>query len=99
MRETILKAVAMPPRVFWAPMFPALINFSVHSALFFMLLGIGLDPLWVIWIIVLFVLCHIIIVIYSVREPHLSRMLQSQGQLPEWRNKKIYSDKGTKLAS
>ncbi len=98
MREPILKAVAMPPRVFWAPMQPALINFMVHCSLFFVLLGIGVDPIWVLGLVVIFVLVHIAIVMYAAKEPHLSNMLMAWGQTSK-PNKKIYPDKGTKLAS
>ncbi len=99
MRETILKAVAMPPRVFWAAMLPAIMNFLIHGSLFFMLLGVGLDPLWVLWMVISFVIFHILLAAYTTREPHLSKMLQSRGQLPVWFDKKVYPDKGTKLAS
>jgi len=95
MREPILKAVAMPPRVFWAPLLPAALNFAVQSGLMAMYMAAYRgNPLWFLGSVVI---VHAIIVVYASREPHLSNMIQSQG-IVTTANKKIYPDKGTKLA-
>ena len=96
MREPILKAVAMPPRVFWAPMIPAIINFSTQVPLIFIWIGLfGGNPIWAIWTILA---VHIVIVIYGAKEPHLSHMLLAWGQNGPATTKNIYHSKGNKFA-
>lgn len=87
MREPILKAVAMPPRVFWAPMLPMVANFSVQMAIMLMLQGAfpgRIIPDFFIWS---FVIVHIFLVIYSRKEPHLSKIMQSFGSVINHWNK------------
>ncbi len=96
MNEPILKAVAMPPRIFWAPMVPAALNLGIQSALIFFGIALfNLNPL----VIVLTTVfpTHIALVALGAREPHLSKMMQSQG--PFIKNyKNMYPEKGKKLA-
>ncbi len=97
MREPILKAVAMPPKVFWAPMLPAVVNFSVQMAIMMVFMG-GLpgvvNPLVFVFT---FLLGHIGIIIYGARDPHLSKMMQSYGPFMS-KTKNIYHSRGNKLA-
>ena len=52
MREEILKAVAAPPKVLWAPMVPAIINLGIQFPVMFMAIGIGnMNPLTFIFLI------------------------------------------------
>lgn len=96
MKEPILRAVAMPPRLFWAPMAPAGANLGVQlpMALFVQAFG-AMNPLW---FVVTIALVHIIIVILGVKEPHLSKMMESQGKFMI-SYKSMYSHKGRHLAS
>ncbi len=96
MREPILKAVAMPPRVFWAPMIPALVNFATQVPIIFIWIGLFQgNPIWAIWTISI---VHIFIVIYGSREPHLSHMMLAWGQNGPTTTKNIYHSKGNKFA-
>lgn len=96
MREPILKAVAMPPRLFWAPFMIGLANFTVHIALMFMLIGIAdFNPLWM---ITSALIIHSIIVSYSAKEPHLSRMCESWGKSGPAMTHSIYENRGNKFA-
>ena len=96
MREPILKAVAMPPRIFWAPMIPALVNFSTQVPLIFMWIGLfNGNPIWAMATILL---VHIFIIVYGAREPHLSHMMLSWGQNGPANTKNIYPSKGNKFA-
>ena len=96
MREPILKAVAMPPRVFWAPMVPAIVNFATQVPLIFMWIGLfDGNPLWGIATILI---VHIIILIYGVKEPHLSHMMLSWGQNGPSITHNIYYSRGNKFA-
>ncbi len=77
----ILKNVALPPKIFGAAMFPTVINFMVFAALFFIMLGIGVEPIIVILLLPIFLLFQVALVFLSSKEPHLSNMCQSAGAL------------------
>ncbi len=94
MREPILKAVAMPPRIFWAPAVPAMINFAVQAPIMFMWIGSGRNPIFFIGTLII---VHAFIVIYSVKEPHLSNMMRAWGPLAS-PTRNVYKGKGNKLA-
>ena len=97
MREPILKAVAMPMRIFWAPMYPAVINFVLQMTIWLMLSGVygSVNALPFMFTIVF---VHVLIIICGVREPHMSMILQSRGPflMP---SKNVYRSRGNKLAS
>lgn len=95
MNEPILKAVSMPPRIFWAPMVPAVVNLAVQLSLMFSIgIPMGMNPLFFVASIIL---VHGSIIAYGVREPHLSKMMRAQGPLMT-PSKNVYSAKGNKLA-
>jgi len=98
MREPILKAVSMPPKVFWAPMFPMIVNFSVQMGIMVVLMGAFPGEINPIVFIFSFTLSHVALVAYGVREPHLSKIAQSYGPflMP---TKNIYKGRGNKYAS
>ena len=78
MREEILKAVAQPPRVLWAPMVPAIINLGIQYPMMFIGIGIGnVNPLF---FITLILMSHAALCAIGFKEPHLSTMLQAYGQ-------------------
>lgn len=94
MQEPILKAVAMPPKVFWAPMVPSIANITVQSVFLCMWIASGRNP---IFFIATIGLAHLIIIVYGVKEPHLSNMMKAAGpMLTPSRN--VYSSRGNKLA-
>lgn len=95
MREPILKAVAMPPRIFWAPFVPAVVNFSVQMGVMLMMSVVfHLNPLW---FIPFFLVGHVCIAAFAWREPHLSKMMMTYGPMAA-KSKNIYPSKGNKLA-
>ena len=95
MKEPVLKAVAMPPRVFWAPMYPAVVNFSIQMGIMCVCTTtFNLNPIYFIGTIAV---SHGLIAAYSVREPHLSKMMLTFGPMAT-PSKNIYPDKGNKLA-
>ena len=96
MKEPILRAIAMPPRLFWAPMAPAGANLGVQlpMALFVQTFS-NLNPLWIVGTLLI---AHVFIIIAGVKEPHLSKMLEAQG--PFFKSySSIYPERGKKLAS
>ena len=95
MREDILKAVAQPPKVLWAPMVPAIINLGIQFPAMFMGIGIaGLNPLFFVTCIIL---SHMALIYAGLREPHLSTMLQGYGQT-YIKTVNLYAVKGNKFA-
>ncbi|MBQ7412861.1 MAG: hypothetical protein IJV07_01115 [Alphaproteobacteria bacterium] len=98
MREPILKAVSMPPKVFWAPMLPMVVNFAVQMAIMMMIMGAFPGQVNPLVFIVTFLIVHIGLVVYGVKEPHMSKIMQSQGPflMP---SKNVYRCRGNKLAS
>lgn len=94
MREPIFKAVCMPPRIFWAPMVPAMLNVAVQAPLLLLWVGTNHNPMLFIFTIVC---VHVFIVIYSVKEQHLSNMIRAWGPLSS-PTRNVYKGKGRKLA-
>ena len=95
MREPILKAVAMPPRIFWAPMYPAVVNFAMQAGIMSVCTAaFQMNPIFFIGTIAI---SHIGIAAYSFREPHLSKMMLTYGPMAT-PSKNVYKEKGNKLA-
>ena len=94
MREPILKAVAMPPKLFWAPFLPAAANLAIQFPLMFLGLAANLNPLF---FVVSIVFVHVFICIYGSREPHLSNMMKSYGPMSK-ASVNMYKSKGKKFA-
>ena len=78
MREEILKAVAQPPKVLWAPMVPAIINLGIQFP--FMFMGIGVADINPLYFVTCILLSHAALVFAGIKEPHLSTMMQAYGQ-------------------
>lgn len=94
MREEILRAVAQPPKILWAPMVPSLINIGIQFPMMFMGIGIGgANPLFFVTSIII---AHVILVGLGIKEPHLSTMLQAYGQTYR-KTSNLYSVKGNKF--
>ncbi|MBR6355451.1 MAG: hypothetical protein IKR92_01225 [Alphaproteobacteria bacterium] len=94
MREEILKAVAQPPKVLWAPMVPSVINLGIQFPVMFMGIGMaGMNPLFFVTMIIM---SHIALVFAGLKEPHLSTMLQAYGQTYH-QTTNLYSEAGNKF--
>ena len=94
MQEQILKAVAVPVRILWAPAVPALINFGLQVPFLLMWLSLGRNPLL---FLITIPIGHLIILAYSTEEPHLSNMIKANRYFFA-KSRSIYSSKGNKLA-
>lgn len=95
MREEILKAVAQPPKVLWAPMVPAIINLGIQFP--FMFIGIGIADVNPLYFVTCILLSHIALVAAGAKEPHLSTMMQGYGQT-YINTKNLYNVEGSKFA-
>lgn len=94
MRDIILKAVANPPKLFWAPVLPAALNAGLQIPFMFMAIGIWqVNPLIFITSIVL---GHLIVVGVGAKDPHLSGMIQAFGTT-NMSSKNLYRVKGHKF--
>ena len=95
MREQILKAVAAPPKILWAPFLPVILNIGVQFPIMFASIGtLNLNPLIFIFSIVI---VHLSIIIWANKEPHISNMIQAFGQCYRVTNN-LYKTKGKKFA-
>ena len=95
MREEILKAVAQPPKILWAPMIPAVINLGIQFPMMFMGIGVGnMNPLF---FIVLIIASHAALCAAGFKEPHLSTMMQAYGQT-YIKTTNLYQEVGNKFA-
>ena len=94
MRDIILKAVANPPKLFWAPVLPAALNAGVQIPFMFMAIGMWqINPLI---FIVSIVLGHMFIIGLGAKDPHLSGMLQAFGTT-NLSSTNLYREKGNKF--
>lgn len=75
MPEKILRVVALPSTMFWAPQMPAMANMGVHAML--MVYGLGLAGISPLVFIASFFLAHLFIAAQGVREPHMTTLIQA----------------------
>ena len=94
MQEQILKAVAVPVRILWAPAVPAILNFGLQVPFLLMWLSLHKNPLL---FLITIPIGHLIILAYSAKEPHLSNMIKANRYFFT-KSHSIYSSKGNKLA-
>ena len=98
MKTPIYRAVAQPSKVFWAPMLPVCVNFAVQMAVMVLLMGAFPGKINPLTFMATFLVVHIGLVAYGVREPHMSKIMQSRGPflMP---SKNVYFSRGNKLAN
>ncbi len=88
----------MPPKVFWAPMLPMIANFAVQMASMIMVMGAFPGKINPLTFMLTFTLVHVALVAYGVREPHMSKIMQSRGPFIKF-YQNVYKSRGKKLAS
>ena len=77
MRDMVLKAVAQPPKIFWGPVLPVVLNMGLQFPLMFMAMGVwNINPLMFVFSILI---AHGAIVFAGAKDPHLSAMIQAFG--------------------
>jgi hypothetical protein len=76
MRTLVLRVVAEPPQVFWAPLLPAAGNVLINiTAMIFGIMGFNVNPLP---FFITMLVGHVLIAGYASRDPHLS------GRISAW---------------
>ena len=94
MRDMVLKAVAQPPKIFWGPVLPVILNLGIQFPMMFMAMGIwSINPLM---FVISILLTHAMVVFAGTKDPHLSAMIQAFGQTNVV-SRNIYSEKGNKF--
>ena len=73
MRTMVLRVIAEPPQIFWAPILPAAGNALLNITL--MMFGVVVADLNPLPFFVTLVIGHGIIAGYAVRDPHLSTLI------------------------
>ena len=94
MQEQILKAVAVPVRILWAPAVPAILNFVLQIPFLMMWLAMQKNPLI---FLVTIPIGHLIVLAYSFKEPHLSNMIKANRFFFS-KTHSVYAGKGNKLS-
>jgi len=81
MQTPVYKAVSRPPQVFWAPMFPAVINFTIQMAIMVMVMGAFPGKVNPDIFILTFLIVHVGLIVWGQKEPHLSGILLVQNMV------------------
>lgn len=95
MRTMVLRVIAEPPQIFWAPLLPAAANilFNVASMLFFIIIyNVTPIPFFITTLI-----GHVLIAVYAVRDPHLSTLMTAWMETRK-KTKNMLRVKGNKYA-
>jgi hypothetical protein len=75
MRTLVLRVVAEPPQVFWAPLLPAAGNVLINiTSMIFGIMGFNMNPLP---FFVTMLVGHVLIAGYASRDPHLSGLISA----------------------
>lgn len=75
MRTLVLRVVAEPPQLFWAPLLPAVGNVFINiSAMLLGIMGFDLNPL-PFFAVMLF--GHALLAGYASRDPHISSLISA----------------------
>lgn len=94
MKEPILKAVANPPKILWAPFLPSMLNIGMQFPFMFMAIGMfNMNPLI---FMISIVAGHLVCIAWGAKEPHLSAMVQAWGQANKT-STNLYKEKGNKF--
>lgn len=73
MRTMVLRVVAEPPQIFWAPVLPAAGNVLINiTAMLFAIVFFNVNP---IFFFITLIVGHGVIAGYAVRDPHLSTLI------------------------
>ncbi len=95
MREVILKAVANPPKILWAPYLTAFINLGLQFPIMFISMSMfKSNPIIFMGTIAI---GHIAAIIYGAKEPHISAMIMSFGASAK-KTTNLYRVRGNKFA-
>ncbi len=73
MRTMVLRVIAEPPQIFWAPVLPAAANIFLNVAI--MLFSITIFNVNPVPFFITSVVGHALIAGYAVRDPHLSTLM------------------------
>jgi|GEM_PF-2803529 len=97
MKEELLKAVAQPMQVFFAPFRMSVANFTLNAMAMAVLLIIGYGTY--IWVpIISTIFWHIILIVIGRREPHIDNIIASRSMVARV-TKNIINEGGNKYGA
>ena len=96
MKEEILKSVAQPMVIFYAPFSLFIMNLviSVILMLIFLMLGKGT---YVLFSVILFVILHAVAILIGKKEPHISSIISARSNIKVRNTKNAIKEKGNKF--
>lgn len=95
MKEELLKSVAQPMQIFYAPFGLFLANFFLCFALMLLLLVFGAG-VYMLWAVLLFVVLHFVAVIIGKREPHIDNIIASRKNIRA-KTRNVLGENGNKF--
>ena len=95
MKEELLKSVAQPMMVFYAPFGLFIRNFAICVILMFVLLVFGFG-IHILWVILLFVVLHFVSIAVGKHEPHIDNILASRKNIRA-RTRNVVREDGNKF--
>ncbi len=96
MREEIYRNVAMPPTFLFAPQMASIANIALQMTAMFM--TFAMFQVNFLWFVLSIFITHAVIASYSIKEPHIDKIMISFGKIPH-NSTNMYSAKGVKLGS
>ena len=96
MKEEILKSVAQPMVIFYAPFSLFIMNlvFCVILMVLFLMYGKGT---YVLFSVILFVILHVIAILIGKKEPHISSIIAARTNIKVKNTKNAVKEKGNKF--
>lgn len=86
MKQQVLKALANPARIFYVPYSLAVMNFAILFMIFVVVFIISLianptNPINPMWFLLVLIGTHMILAVYSKREPQLAQIISAKIRL------------------
>ena len=93
MAQRVMRSIANPPQMFWAPVELALMNFLIAGTIMIFGFAFGMNPLWSLTVLAV---NHLILASIGAREPNAYTILMcwSQANRP---TKNLIKSKGNKF--
>ena len=95
MKEDLLKSVAQPMMIFYAPFGLFVMNVAFCFVLLFLGLVTG-STVFMVFSILLFVVLHFVAIIIGKKEPHIDNILASRSNIKA-RTRNVLREKGNKF--
>lgn len=95
LKEELLKSVAQPMMIFYAPFGLFIMNFFFCVFLMLGMLFLG-SASYMIWVVLLFVVLHMVAIVVGKKEPHIDNILASRANIRA-HTKNVLKENGNKF--